>query len=269
MTVLDYILLGTLVIAFILGFIKGLVKMIVKMFSLALVLFLTITYIPKISPNLEANGILGYDLASKIETKVDEILTDKLGEDADKVIEFSAISDKELKEKAAKMAIEECLGKMGVPKMFTSLVSKVFLNENMLDENVTMRQIIVPNVAGFIFKCICYVSFFALALLLVTIIGYLIIKLFTFGLLSIPNRLAGGVFALILGVVFVNVVFLIFSALQGVIPPFQAMVEQTQENGLEITKYFYNNNWLLQILSKSFDLEKSIIEVFNILKNSR
>ena len=266
MTILDYILLGIILLTFIIGFIKGFIRIIFKLFSWAIVIGLTVVLMPKLYPTLESATIFRENIYDKIEAKVENYVGPKLGAQGDIVL--TVPEGVEVNREEVDKVLEECIEKVGVPSIFSKIALKAFKNVDLTNSDLTVKEVISATTTTFVFKCLCYVLFFALLLLVITIIFFFLIRLFSFGLLSVPNRLLGALFSSLIGFFIISIIFLGISVLKGVIPLFDNMVNDTLTNGLEITKYLYNNNIILQLLSNTFDFQKTLEDVLALLTSS-
>lgn len=228
-TIVDYIILGVLLLFLIIGLVKGFFKMIFslskKIISFALAYFL-------VSP--VRSFVIGSELGAKINNYCLDIITSKLG-------------DLALVTNPSTEQIESLSDYLNLPKFVINLLYKAFQDEV---TTMPLGESLAQTISYYFITVVSYIVLVIVIALLVFVLGRLLNSLFETPVLKPINRILGMSLGLVIGLMIVSFVFLIAQSLIGIefVGNFIETQIQPDNPDFGIARFLYNNNLLLYAL---------------------
>ncbi len=228
-TIVDYIVLGVLLLFLIIGLAKGFFKMVFslskKIISLVLAYFL-------VSP--VRSFVISSELGLKINNYCLDIVNSKLGD-------LALITNPSAEQ------IESLSDLLNLPKFVINLLYKAFQNDV---TTMPLGESIAQTISYYFITIVSFIVLVIVIALLVFILARLLNSLFETPVLKPINRLLGMGLGLIIGVMIISFIFLIAQSMVSLDFVGDLIEKYIDPNNPEfgIARFLYNNNFLLYAL---------------------
>lgn len=229
MQIIDWIIIGIILIFALIGFGLGFVKMIFKL----------------------GKGLIAYFIAYLLCKPVTKLVS-KMGfylSVNNKLVEWLSTKG----EVFSQPITEESIGAIGeslkLPSFLSDLITKALNNTlgELAGSGVTLGQAVSDTLTYYIFLVICFIVLFLIALLIVSIIGHILMKVFSLPVLNMVNRLLGLAFGAVLGVFVIGITFIVIDFASTWIPSLCDFIEnqiKPTEETFGVARFFYNHNYV-------------------------
>ena len=231
MNVVDYIIIGILVLSIIYGLYRGFLQTLLSVASFFLAVFLAFQFGPTLSTFVrEKTGF-----SATLKTYTDTV---------------ARVGDAELSNRSVTgldpASIERVMDSLRLPEAVKSVVRKALEGVSYRAEGLgTVNEYVQRTVVDVVLDVLCYLICFVLASILLGLIVSLIKHVFRFPVLRAMDGLAGGVFGLVRGAVIVYALFLLVPLLETMLPDQEI---QTLVSASRLASIFQNDGFFIRVV---------------------
>lgn len=229
MQIMDWIVLGIIIIFALIGFCVGFVKMVFKLGKGLITYFIAYLFckpLTKLCAKMGFYATVNGKILDWISTK-GEIFSQPITDES-----INAVGEN-----------------LKLPSFLNDLVAKALRGAlgDLVGSGATLGQGVSDTLTYYIFLVICFIVLFIVALIVVSIIGHIVIKLFSLPVLNLVNRLLGLAFGAVLGVFVIGLAFIVIDFASTWIPSLCDFIEKNIEPTKEtfgVARFFYNHNFV-------------------------
>lgn len=190
-----------------------------------------------------ANFLLSSNLGNKLTIKIEELL-----------IEKNPVFDSVIENGNLDLLIEDALYKLNLPKIFASTIAKMiesFISTEAV-ENLKVAEAIAPVISYYIYLAISLILLFILIRIACFILDKIFNKVAEVPLLKTINLVFGGLLGACSGIIvicFISYAFTFIIPLDNQLSIYLVDQMKLNEDVFTLSKYIYNNNFLLYIIT--------------------
>lgn len=239
MVLMDYIIIGIVLISLLIGFKKGFFKQLMG-FAAILLAVLGARLLTPVTADFVATTAVNQTIDDKIVTWLE----------AKDGIFTTAISSDPTPEQ-----LEQAMGETGLPGFIVNAIVKHFDIEVPAGETKTFAQLLSPEITRVIVVAITFIILIIVLWLVFFILAKILNKVFSFGVLGIINRILGGGMGLVKSVITVSLILLGLSVVAGLVPAVNDFLTGQLDGAgsVSVFKMLHENNpvnWLIDSVFK-------------------
>lgn len=240
MVLMDFIIIGIVLLSLLIGFKKGFFKQLMGFAAILLAVLGARLLTP-----LTANFVATTAINQTIDDKIVNWLEAKNG-----IFTTVMTADPTAEE------LEQAMTETGLPGFIVNAIAKYFNIEVPVGESKTFAQLLSPEITRIIVVVISFIALIIVLWLVFFILAKILNKLFSSGVLGVLNRLLGGGLGLVKSVLTVSLILLGLTALAGLVPAVnEFLVGQLDKAGsVSVFKMLYENNPINLLINSVFKI---------------